>query len=170
MNISCEYNFFRLYANIHEEVDFLNLSTSLFIVLPIFIYIGIKLYLNSLERKKAKKIFNEFETEKMKAFDSSANFFGFKSNGFKQIKGNGILVLTEKEIVFERWLPEKRFTISVESIENVEETNSFLGKTKGDSLLKIDFLDEKGNLDSCAWQVNDLEQWETDLTLVKNKF
>ncbi len=148
----------------------MDLSTSLFIALPIFIYIGTKLYLDSLERKKAKKLFEEFETKRMKAFDSSANFFGFKSNGFKQIKGNGVLVLTEDEIIFERWLPEKRFKISVDSVENVEETNSFLGKTKSEPLLKIDFLNKKGNLDSCAWQVDDLEQWETDLTLVKNKF
>ena len=137
----------------------MDLSTALAITLPIFIYIAFKLYLNKLERQKSSKLYNEYKDEKIKEFDSKANFMGRKSAGYKQIRGNGVLLLTEEEIVFERWFPEKRIVIPINSVQNTEIVNSFLGKSKSKSILKIDFRDKEGNSDSCGWIVEDYEDW-----------
>jgi len=88
-----------------------------------------------------------------------ANLFGVKSSGMKQIRGNGILLLTASEIYFRMLLPAREFRVPLGSIKSVETPVSFLGKTKGIKLLKIDFINDTGEADSAAWLVSDLEKW-----------
>ena len=88
-----------------------------------------------------------------------ANLFGIKSRGMKQIRGNGILLLTSSALYFRMLLPRRELLVPLSSITSVETPKSYLGKTKGMKLLKIDFRNDVGDLDSSAWLVPDLEKW-----------
>lgn len=88
-----------------------------------------------------------------------ANLFGIKSGGMKQIRGNGILILTASQLYFRMLLPRRELLIPLRSITSVETPKSFLGKTKGRKLLKIDFRNDAGGTDSVALLVPDLEKW-----------
>jgi hypothetical protein len=88
---------------------------------------------------------------------NNASFFGQESRGFGHLRGNGTLVITDHELVFEMWLPRKEFVIPLRSITGIETPTSFLGKTRFTPLLKVAFTDGSGKPDSMAWQVPDLE-------------
>jgi len=88
-----------------------------------------------------------------------ANLFGIESGGMKQIRGNGILLLTSSQLYFRRLMPRRELLVPLSSITSVETPKKFLGKTKGVKLLKIDFRNDIGGVDSAAWQVPDLDKW-----------
>ena len=88
-----------------------------------------------------------------------ANLFGIQSGGMKQIRGNGILLLTSSGLYFRMLLPGRELLVPLRSITSVETPKSFLGKTKGRKLLKVDFRNDVGGTDSAAWLVPDLEKW-----------
>ncbi len=88
-----------------------------------------------------------------------ANLFGVQSGGMKQIRGNGILLLTASQIYFRMLLPRRELLVPLRSVTSVETPKSFLGKTKGRKLLKVDFRNDTGGTDSAAWLVQDLEKW-----------
>ena len=95
--------------------------------------------------------------------DSRANFFGVKSLGFKQIRGNGELVVTSRGIKFTRWFPEKEIFIPRERIIRMERTRSFLKKSIFRALAKVIFYNDRGEMDEIAWFVKDLEGLERAL-------
>lgn len=88
-----------------------------------------------------------------------ANFFGQSSRGMKQVRGNGILILTEHSIVFRMLLPSRELSIPLESVTSMDTPKSFLGKTKGRRLLKVSFTGQDGRPDSAAWMVGDPDKW-----------
>ena len=87
--------------------------------------------------------------------DSGANFFGQQSLGVSQVRGNGTLALTDGELYFLRWAPQKEFIVPLRDIESVEIVKSFLGKSKFRPLLKINFRNAEGASDAMAWLVAD---------------
>jgi hypothetical protein len=93
---------------------------------------------------------------------SRANFFGCSDRGMAQIRGSGILVLTEEALHFEMLFPERKSRISLDKISGIETPGSFLGKTKGRKLLKIDHLKDSKPVSS-AWLVNYLDDWIEEL-------
>jgi hypothetical protein len=86
----------------------------------------------------------------------SANFYGQESLGVMQARGNGTLVLTDKELYFERWLPRREYRIPLAAIQAIETPSSYLGKTNFRPVLKIVFKDENGQTDSMGWLVSDV--------------
>lgn len=88
-----------------------------------------------------------------------ANVFGIQSGGMKQVRGNGILLLTTSQLYFRMFLPRRELLVPLRSITSVETPKSFLGKTRGRKLLKVDFRNDTGGTDSAAWLVPDLEKW-----------
>jgi len=88
-----------------------------------------------------------------------ANLFGIQSGGMKQIRGNGILLLTSSQLYFRMLLPRRELLVPLGSITSVETPKSYLGKTRGRKLLEIDFRNDIGGTDSAAWLVPDLEKW-----------
>lgn len=87
----------------------------------------------------------------------NAVFFGQESKGLGQVRGNGTLAITEREVYFRKWLPATEYTIPLSSIQAVETPTSFLGKSYGRPLLKLVYRDENGQPDSIAWYVPQLE-------------
>lgn len=106
--------------------------------------------------KKIKDKFNELETI---LESNNVNFFGQQSKGYHQVRGNGVLILTKDKLYFEMWKPKKVFEISINSIQGLEITRSFLGKSRFRDLLKINFINDKKESDSAAWFVFDLRKW-----------
>lgn len=115
--------------------------------------------LKKLFQKRISEILNGVASSNIILDSPSANFFGQESKGLKQIRGTGVLALTENELLFEMWKPTGKFKIPLVSIKGIETPKSFLRKTKFNPLLKIVFENERGELDSAAWLVRDLQKW-----------
>jgi hypothetical protein len=112
-----------------------------------------------LFKNRADQTLTQFQDRKIIHSDSFANYFGLESQGIKQIRGNGILILTEKELYFELYLPQKTITIPINEIIKIETPRSHLGKSKYKKLLKIIFTNQNQEKDSVAWLVNQLPRW-----------
>ncbi|MHA1758736.1 MAG: hypothetical protein ACTSVV_18365, partial [Promethearchaeota archaeon] len=97
-----------------------------------------------LFKKRINKILQNFSSEEIIAIDKFANFFGQESRGLAQMRGNGVLILTNSKLIFELFLPKRRFEILINDILNIEVVKSHLKKTKLRLLLKVIFKNERG--------------------------
>jgi hypothetical protein len=91
--------------------------------------------------------------------DRAASFFGQESRGPMQLRGNGTLILTDSDLIFEQWVTNAEFRIPLRSIQSLENPKSFLGKSRFAPLLKVVYRSDQGTTDSMAWQVPDLSGW-----------
>jgi hypothetical protein len=91
--------------------------------------------------------------------DRAASFFGQESRGATQLRGNGTLILTDSDLIFEMWVPNREFRIPLRSIQTIENPTSFLGKSRFTPLLKVVYTNDQATTDSMAWQVPDLGEW-----------
>ncbi len=113
--------------------------------------------------KRSNSILSKFEGKDILRTCVGANFFGQESLKLRQVRGNGVLVLTPKELYFEMWVPKRVYRIPLYSIIDFEETKWHLRKTKNRPLLKIIFTNHNGETDSAAWIVRDLDLWISDI-------
>ncbi|NHJ46301.1 MAG: hypothetical protein FK733_00805 [Asgard group archaeon] len=110
--------------------------------------------------KRSQNIIDKFNSEDILRISKGANFFGQESIGSRQIRGNGVLILTSDELYFEMWVPKNRICrIQIRDILKIETTKWHLKKTKSRMLLKVVFTNKQGETDSGAWLVSDLNQW-----------
>ena len=113
----------------------------------------------AIKRARARRLSEvkeRFEGQDLLLFETGANFFGQESVGVRQVRGNGVLAVSMREIFFLMWLPRKALQIPIEKITRVETARSHLGKTVGRTLLRIEFENSEGRRDSAAWLVRDL--------------
>jgi hypothetical protein len=115
--------------------------------------------LRKLFRKRISEIHEKFEDKQTLIYDDSSNFFGLESSGLWRIRGNGVLLLTKKELFFGMWKPKKELLIPIKSIIGVSNPKSFMQKSVFKPLLKISFKNELGRTDSAAWFVRKLDKW-----------
>ncbi len=130
-----------------------------FIVGALLLAAGLVFMLRNLLKTAKAEVYAEYPEHIRILTSPMANLFGIQSRGMKQIRGNGILILTASQLYFRMLLPRRELMIPLSSITAVETPKSFLGKTKGRKLLKIDFRNDIGGTDSAAWLVPDLEKW-----------
>lgn len=95
--------------------------------------------------------------------EDGALFFGVRSRGAAQIRGNGYLAMSEHGLYFRMWVGKKKLQIARDRVTGVSTPRSFLGKTVGRELLAISFTNGDGSPDEAAWLVNDLPTWEAAL-------
>jgi hypothetical protein len=95
------------------------------------------------------------------------NFFGRQSSGYKQVRGNGVLALTDKGIHFRMLIPRKEMFVPLDSIKDISQPRSFLGKTKLKYLLRVDFVNEEGRDDAGAWLVPSLQWWSEAIAALR---
>ncbi len=88
--------------------------------------------------------------------DAGALFFGQQYHGAAQLRGNGTLIVTDSDIIFQQWVTNRELRIPLTAIQSIENPTSFLGKWQGVPLLKINFLEDNGQADAMAWRVRDL--------------
>ncbi len=89
----------------------------------------------------------------------SANFFGLQSKGMGQLRGNGLLVLTESKLLFRMLVPASWIEIPLDRIHAIEQPLSWLGKSRGHKLLAVRFFNEIGEEDAVGWDVRDSDGW-----------
>ena len=120
-----------------------------------------------LFQKRITEILDKFNNKEIVISHTSANFFGQLSRKSLQMRGNGVLILTSKELFFEMWYPKKELQIPVSAIMKIEITKSFLHKRVLRKLLKVSFQNENGEDDAAAWWVTSLERWIEELENLK---
>lgn len=96
--------------------------------------------------------------------EEGANSLGIESAGRTQVRGNGNLALTEEELIFAQWIPNRVTRIPRASILEVTTAKSHLGKWIGRPLLKVVWTNERAERDSIALRVRDLDGWIAALT------
>ena len=112
--------------------------------------------------KRIDEIVQKFSKQGIR-MKGNANFFGIESRGVMQIRGNGILLLTNAALVFGMFRPKRDFVIPLASIERIELARSHLAKTVFQPLLKVYFINEEGDADSVAWRIDNPGEWKNIL-------
>lgn len=136
-----------------------NLLMGAGIVLGILVGIGIVFRLvfgrlRGMARQSEENARQQYPDARL--IDAGALFFGQQSRGVTQMRGNGTLIVTDSEVIFQQWVTNKEFRIPLSAIQSIENPTSFLGKWQGVPLLKINFLDDSGQPDAMAWRLRDL--------------
>ncbi len=122
-----------------------------------------------LFKNRITEIIAKFQENEIVKVSESANYFGLESKGVKQIRGNGVLILTKEKLYFEMWVKPKTIVeIPIISIQKIESVKSHLRKSRFQKLLKIIFTNEQRNSDSVAWLVRDLDDWMQFLEKMKH--
>jgi hypothetical protein len=121
------------------------------------IFGGVLVVLRNIARQKEASARERYPNARQ--IDRAASFFGQESRGVTQMRGNGTLILTDSDLVFEMWVPNREFRIPLRSIQAIENPNSFLGKSRFTPLLKVVYTNDQGVTDAMAWQVRDLGGW-----------
>ena len=126
------------------------------ISITVFAVGGLLFWLKSVFRKRREEVARRFRRKTILRQHNLAQFFGRESLGHVQARGNGLLVLTGEELYFLQALPRREFVIPIESITEVSNPRSHLGKSNMCKLLRVDFV-EKRKDDAIAWNVDDVE-------------
>ena len=84
---------------------------------------------------------------------------GLQSAGRGQVRGTGLLVLTDRELRFRQLVPQRETRIALASVADVGRERWWLGKTVGRPLLRVTWRADDGTEDAMAWQVRDLDAW-----------
>lgn len=133
------------------------------IVIPIIIFLFLLFFLlNSIFKRARRELFerldSRFGIENLILYSTSANYFGRKSKGMMQVRGNGALALTEEGIFFQMAMPDEEFFINYSDILSADVRKSFLGKSVFKPLLHLEFK-SNGETDEVAWYVENPEEW-----------
>ena len=119
--------------------------------------VGLTIRVKRIARQRLAEVQTQLG-DQIKILDPSANFFGQKSLGIGQVRGNGVLALTEEDIYFLMWLPRRELRIPRSSIQEIKTPRSFLGKSKLTPLLEIVYTcPQKGKPESAAWLTSQLQ-------------
>jgi len=89
---------------------------------------------------------------------TKANFFGTRSRAGTRLRGNGVLALTDRALVFVMALPSRTLVVSLEKMVEVVETSSFNGKSIFRPLLRVAYDSDDGLAES-AWYVGHVPRW-----------
>jgi hypothetical protein len=92
----------------------------------------------------------------------AATCLGVESAGAGQVKGTGTLVLTDAEVAFAQWRPDRLIRVPRSAIAEVDTTRSYLGKTLNADMLRIRWT-AQGNPDTVAFFIRELDPWLADL-------
>jgi hypothetical protein len=99
----------------------------------------------------------------------NAMFFGQQSKGVRQLRGNGTLAITDRELYFRKWAPAAEHIIPISAIQVIETPLAFLGKSYGRPLLKIVYRTDNEQTDAVAWYVPDLDSVREQLEMLRSQ-
>jgi hypothetical protein len=117
------------------------------------------LWIRGLSRSAAAKMRARLGEHRILLMDRGANFFGVKSRGIGQLRGNGCLALTRDELLFLMWVPRREIRIPRSDILRAGKTRTHVGKASFFPLLRVHFRNEEGKEDAIAWRVRNLKEW-----------
>lgn len=87
------------------------------------------------------------------------NFLGQLSKGYLQVRGNGLVALTDRGIHFRMLLPRRYLFIPQEKVDSAALVDSFLGKPGRGKILRVDFRTAGGGEDACGWRIPFPDWW-----------
>jgi hypothetical protein len=119
--------------------------------------VGLLLWLRTARRRALAEAESYLAARTVLMRDGACSF-GRESHGVTQIRGNGILALTDTELWFRMLLPARTTTVPVSAITAIETPRSHLGKGTIRPLLKVRFTTDHGE-DAIAWSVANLDRW-----------
>lgn len=127
--------------------------------------------LKKIFKKRINEIHENYDNRSVLLVDDISNFFGLESSGVWKVRGNGVLLLTEEELFFGMWKPKKDLIIPIKSIIEITNPKSHLHRSVLKPLLKVIFTNENGEVDSGAWYVRKLDDWNKTLSrlILRNK-
>ena len=108
----------------------------------------------------------QYQPEEIRMKDLQALSFGRESAGVWQLRGNGGLVLTGKQVHFFMFFPPSNLCIPLDAIDELTITKSHLGKATRADLLKVRFSVD-GKRDSIAWYLTDPKVWKSTMEAFK---
>jgi len=132
----------------------------------LLILVGVVLLIKAIEHRRVQEVRQLLSGQQILLLDSSANLMGQESLGVAAVHGNGILALTRSQLYFLMWLPKRETKVRTAGITAVETPRSYMGRSRLKPLLKVVFTNERGQADSAAWLVKDLEAWQDALKSV----
>lgn len=112
-----------------------------------------------LRRKAVEDLRRRLAGREVLKMDRRANFFGVESKGQGQLRGNGVLVLTPGQLIFEMLLPAREMVVDLARISRLAKVRSHLHKTVMRPLLRVEYDDGAGGTDAIAWYVRDVDGW-----------
>ena len=143
-------------------------GTAIGVILVIgFVIIFVRM--RKIRKEYRETLAKKYSPEDIICHDNSAHYFGMELFKGKQNRGKGILVLAHNELYFLKLLPKIELCIPLKRIKRCVATTNFLGKSVHKPLLKVDFNDEDGALNSVAWHVKNLVTFENSLKLQRKK-
>ncbi len=125
--------------------------------------------LKKVFNKRINEIHEKFRDKSILIADDISNFFGLESLGVWKVRGNGVLLLTEEELIFGMWKPKKELLIPIKSIIKITNPKSHMHRSVFRPLLKVTFNNEIGEIDSAAWYVQKLDKWNEVLNKLVSK-
>lgn len=134
-------------------------------VILLIAFVAVSFFLRRLATQNEAAARAKYPAARMVVPD--AVFFGQQSKGSMQLRGNGTLLLTDRELYFRKWLPVTEYAIPLSQIESIETPKIYLGKTYGRPLLKINYRGADGQPDSMGWYVSDIESVRRQLDAVR---
>lgn len=93
-------------------------------------------------------------------------FRAVESSGYSQASGMGYIALTENILYFEMVLLDLVINVPVSCLKGAELVYRLKGVSPGRKMLRIKFRNEKGQEDSIAINVKDLEHWQNTVNAV----
>ena len=78
------------------------------------------------------------------------------------LRGNGLLVLTETELHFWMWAPDKRLRIPLSNIRSVDTVRRFAGRIGRLPMLHVAFTDGERMLET-AWTLAGAQNWVDEI-------
>ncbi len=143
-------------------------GTAIGVILVIgFVIIFVRMH--KIRKEYRETLAKKYSSGDIICHDNSAHYFGMEMYRGKQNRGKGILVLAQNELYFLKLFPRVELCIPIKRIKKCVTTMNFLGKSIHKPLLKVDFKDEDGALNSVAWHVRDLVTFENSLKLQRRK-
>jgi hypothetical protein len=85
-------------------------------------------------QRRIRAILTKLEREEIRKQCENANFFGVESRT-RQVRGNGVLILTNEGLYFEMGHPNKQLNIPANHIKRTEIVKSYLHKITNVKLL-----------------------------------
>jgi len=115
--------------------------------------------LRRLRDDTAREVRDRLGADAIVRLDDVVRFFGLSSGGMFQVRGNGCLAATERELLFRLWIPTREVLIERPSVTSIGTPRSHRGKASLHRLLRVEFTNRRGEPDAAAWQVRDLDAW-----------
>jgi hypothetical protein len=139
----------------------LTIAAVVIVIVGVSLAIFFTVFFKQMKTSGVDRIQERFPTEQIILKETTANFFGLESRGSFQIRGNGVLVLTQDELWFSRFIKREDITIPTNTIQAVRLVDSHLGKRiLGRQLIYVQFQASEGS-DSAAWLVENPNRWQS---------